>query len=86
MCLAAWVLSRLETDSAATGELRDYCLKLIEEHPSDFQGYWGLIYAPLAQMSEEEWLALVDKVAPEIQAKPHVQALKAKFAASREEK
>ena len=80
------VLSRLETDSAATGELRDYCLKLIEEHPSDFQGYWGLIYAPLAQMSEEEWLALVDKVAPEIQAKPHVQALKAKFAASREEK
>lgn len=80
------VLSRLETDSAATGELRDYCLKLIEEHPSDFQGYMGLIYAPLAQVTEEEWLALVDKVAPEIQAKPHVQALKAQYAASREEK
>ena len=80
------VLSRLETDSAATGELRDYCLKLIEEHPSDFQGYMGLVYASLAQMSEEEWLALVDKVAPEIQAKPHVQALKAQYAASREKK
>ena len=51
-----------------------------------FLGYWGLIYASLAQMSEEEWLALVDKVAPEIQAKPHVQALKAQYAASREEK
>ena len=73
--ILADVLSRLETDSAATGELRDYCLKLIEEHP-----------ASLAQMSEEEWLALVDKVAPEIQAKPHVQALKAQYAASREEK
>lgn len=84
--ILADVLSRLETDSAATGELRDYCLKLIEEHPSDFLGYWGLIYASLAQMSEEEWLALVDKVAPEIQAKPHVQALKAQYAASREEK
>ena len=80
------VLSRLETDSAATGELRDYCLKLIEEHPSDFQGYMGLIYAPLAQVTEEEWLALVDKVAPEIQTKPRVQALKAQYAASREEK
>ena len=68
--ILADVLSRLETDSAATGELRDYCLKL----------------ASLAQMSEEEWLALVDKVAPEIQAKPHVQALKAQYAASREEK
>jgi len=33
-------------------------------------------------VTEEEWLALVDKVAPEIQAKPRVQALKAKFAAS----
>lgn len=84
--ILADVLSRLETDSAATGELRDYCLKLIEEHPSDFLGYWGLIYASLAQMSEEEWLALVDKVAPEIQTKPRVQALKARYAASREEK
>ena len=80
------VLPRLQTDSTATSELRDYCLKLIEEHPSDFLGYWSLIYASLAQMSEEEWLALVDKVAPEIQAKPHVQALKAQYAASREEK
>ena len=80
------VLSRLETDSAATSELRDCCLKLIEEHPSDFLGYWGLIYASLAQVTEEEWLALVDKVAPEIQAKPYVQALKAQYAASREEK
>lgn len=84
--ILADVLSRLETDSAATGELRDYCLKLIEEHPSDFLGYWSLIYATLAQVTEEEWLALVDKVAPEIQAKPHVQALKAQYAASREEK
>ena len=84
--ILADVLSRLETDSAATGELRDYCLKLIEEHPSDFQGYMGLIYAPLAQVTEEEWLALVDKVAPEIQTKPRVQALKAQYAASREEK
>jgi len=37
-------------------------------------------------VTEEEWLALVDKVAPEIQAKPRVQALKAQYAASREEK
>ena len=80
------VLPRLQTDSTATSELRDYCLRLIDEHPSDFLGYDGLMFASLAQMSEEEWLALVDKVAPEIQAKPHVQALKAKFAASREEK
>ena len=84
--ILADVLSRLQTDSTATSELRDYCLRLIDEHPSDFLGYWGLIYASLAQMSEEEWLALVDKVAPEIQAKPHVQALKAQYAASREEK
>ena len=75
------VLPRLQTDSTATSELRDYCLRLIDEHPSDFLGYDGLMFASLAQMSEEEWLALVDKVAPEIQAKPRVQALKAKFAA-----
>ena len=80
------VLPRLQTDSTATSELRDYCLRLIDEHPSDFLGYDGLMFASLAQMSEEEWLALVDKVAPEIQAKPHVQALKAQYAASREEK
>lgn len=80
------VLPRLHTDSTATSELRDYCLRLIDEHPSDFLGYDGLMFASLAQMSEEEWLALVDKVAPEIQAKPHVQALKAQYAASREEK
>ena len=84
--ILADVLSRLQTDSTATSELRDYCLRLIDEHPSDFLGYWGLIYASLAQVTEEEWLALVDKVAPEIQAKPHVQALKAQYAASREEK
>ena len=80
------VLPRLQTDSTATSELRDYCLRLIDEHPSDFLGYDGLMFASLAQMSEEEWLALMDKVAPEIQAKPRVQALKAKYAASREEK
>ena len=80
------VLPRLQTDSTATSELRDYCLRLIDEHPSDFLGYDGLMFASLAQMSEEEWLALVDKVAPEIQTKPRVQALKAQYAASREEK
>ena len=80
------VLPRLQTDSTATSELRDYCLRLIDEHPSDFLGYWGLMYASLAQVTEEEWLALVDKVAPEIQTKPRVQALKAQYAASREEK
>ena len=80
------VLPRLQTDSTATSELRDYCLRLIDEHPSDFLGYDGLMFASLAQMSEEEWLALVDKVAPEIQTKPRVQALKAQYAASREKK
>ena len=80
------VLPRLQTDSTATSELRDYCLRLIDEHPSDFLGYEGLMFASLAQMSEEEWLALVDKVAPEIQTKPRVQALKAQYAASREKK
>ena len=78
------VLPRLDTDSASVGELLDYCLRLIDEHPSDFLGYAGLIYASRAQVTEEEWLALADKLSPEIQAKQHVQELKAMYAAQRE--
>ena len=70
-------LPRLKTDSTTTSELRDYCIRMIDEHPSDVLGYTALIHAPFANLLGDEWKALLNKMSPEIQAKPRVKAMKA---------
>ncbi len=75
---------RLNTDSTAAGELLNYCRRLIDEHPSDFLGYSAVVNASRTQVTEEEWLELMNKLSPEIQAKKYVQAVKDMYASQRE--
>jgi hypothetical protein len=78
------MLPRLATDSVASDEMLNYCRRLVDEHPSDFLGYDGIMFASLTKVTAEEWLELVNKLEPNIQAKPRVQALKEKYEAQRE--
>ena len=70
---------RFQQDQADMSELTEYSNRLVEEYPDNFLGYAGFIYASQDLETEEEWLALMNKLAPEIQAKQYIQKRKRGF-------
>ena len=63
---------RFQQGQADIAELMEYSNRLVGEHPDDFLGFAGFIYAS-QELPEEEWMALKNKLAPEIQAKQYIQ-------------
>ena len=74
---------RMQTDPAAYDEFLDYCMKMMEENPDNFLGFAGFVYASQG-LEEPEWMALYEKLSPEIQAKQQLQQKKGEFATQRE--
>jgi len=66
------VIERVQEDPSCYTDLMAYTMQMYEDNKDNYLGLIGLIFSSQG-MSDDEWLAMVDAMSPEMQAKEYIQ-------------